>query len=161
METIKLSKKEAKFKFNQLDKLAGANIPDENGWYAVQRAHGKLYPIIKPMIKRRGDIEKKMINRDDAGIFTGKLKPEYTFEEYEKAIEGIESEKDEIEIDLYKIKISTLKNATLTNKFGNEVKIPPALITDIEEWIIFDYEFEDEDEESERPKPPPAKPITK
>lgn len=141
LETIQLTKKEAKFKWTRLDNLAAnGNIADENAWYAIQRAHAKLYPAVKPMIERRAEIEREMIKRDKTGRFTNELNEGFTFEDFEKAIEAIESPEEIIDIEVYKIRLSTLKNATIVNAMGQHVKIPPALITDLQEWIIDDFE---------------------
>lgn len=149
LKVIQLSKKEAIYKWQKLDNLAtNGNIPDEKGWYAVQRAHAKLYPAIKPIYERRGEIERQMIKRDNLGRYTQEFNEGYTFEDFEKAVEKIESPTEMIDIEIYQIKLSTLKNATIMNVTRQQVKIPPALITDLQEWIIDDFE-ESEEKENE------------
>lgn len=148
LDTIKLTKKETKYKWVVMDNLAtNSNIPDDSGYYALQRAHQKLYPIVKPMIERRSEVDKKMLERDKKnGRFTGNLNEGVTPEEFEKAIEQIESQ-ELIDVEIYKIKLSSLKGATIVNNFGKETRIPPAVITDLQEWIIFDVDENEQTEE--------------
>jgi hypothetical protein len=141
METIKITKKQAIEKWNILNSLAtNSDIPNNDGWYALSRAHAKLKSAVQPILDKRAEVEKEYIKRDKTGRFTNDLKDEYTFDDFEKAIEAIESG-DEIEVEIYKIKLSTLKDATMTNMMtGKTVRIPPSVITNLDFYIIHDYE---------------------
>jgi hypothetical protein len=163
METIKLSKKEAYRKWIDLNTIATtANIPDDDAWYAMQRAHPKFKEAIMPLVNKRTEIEKEWLERDNTGKFTGKLKQELLFSDYEKAIEDLESG-DDIEIEIYKIKLSTLRTATLPrvmNGMEVPVRIPAAMIANLQEWIIDDYEEVKEKEKKakeQKPDIPPKK----
>lgn len=147
METIKLSKKDAFRKWQRLNSLAtNAIIPDSDGWYAMGRAADKLESATKPIVKMRTETEKKWLERDNSGRFTGNLKPGLKFEDYEKEIEDIEAG-DDIEVEIYSIRLSTLKDATMPNMMGIQAKIPPSIIIDLREWIIDDYEENKEKEQ--------------
>jgi hypothetical protein len=160
METVKLTRKNAITHWNRLSTLAtNCNVPNDSGWYAITRAHEKMNSAIKPLIEIRQKIEKKYLNRDKSGRSIDELRDGITWEEFDAAIEEFEAG-DDIEVEVYKIKISTLKNATMTNMMtGQPVSIPAAILSDIYNvYIIDDFEEAQRKEIENKPEMPHIKP---
>lgn len=175
LEKTKAERPEAIDIWNKLNVLSNANIPDRSARYATTRSFDLMQPAIKPLIKEREEIDKKLFKRDEKtgdyienilpnGKRNNELKDEYTFEDYEKEIEDYKNG-DPIEFEVYKIKLSQLNTATIINmQTGMPQPIPPIIISglmrthiidDMEEFL--EAEEKAKNQEAEKEKTAPAR----
>jgi hypothetical protein len=163
LETVSISRPDAIIKWNRLNTLANnCDFKNDSAWYAATRSHELMKSAVKPLLDIRAKLDKKYFKRDEktgefievmnpSGRKTNELKDEFTIDQLEKEIEDFENG-DPIEVEVYKIKLSSLKTATVTNMItGQPVSIPPAIITDLyDTHIIDDFEESMEKEEAEK-----------
>lgn len=165
LDKAKSERPEAIDIWNKLNVLANASIPDRSGKYALTRSFDLMQPAIKPLLKERELIDKKLFKRDEktgeyiekrtqSGKILNELKDEFIFEDYEKEIENFNNG-DPIEFEVYKIKLSSLDTATITNmKTGIPSPIPPSIISALYKTHIIDDFKETEDKSEVKPDMP-------
>jgi hypothetical protein len=165
LEKEKASRPEIIEIWNKLNVISNAKIPDNSARYAATRSFDLMQPAIKPLLKEREEIDKKLFQRDEKtgdfikvmlpnGKMTDKLKDGLTYADYEREVEAFKNG-DPIEFEVYKIKLSQLNSATIINMHtGNSEPIPPIIISGLlRTHIIDDFEESMETEEAEKESP--------
>lgn len=113
-----------------------ANVPDFKASYAIARSYEKLSNALQPIFEEKNKIIKKYFELDETGkiksLLGGMEKDEFN-KEMKEFVDT------QIEIEIYLIKLSSMKDITIAN-IEQQISLPPIYLIILKEWIEDDME---------------------
>ena len=142
METIKATNQEALDAWDALSQLSkNADIPDFKARYAIARSFDKLKSAVDPLFEEKNSIIKKYHVLEKNQV--RELKEGMNADDFEKEVQ--EFFKQEIEIEVYKIKMSTLVSGQVFNERRERVSLPANFLIVLDKWLIDDMQESEND----------------
>lgn len=146
METITITTEKALTGWERLQSLSkNADIPKFKVRYAIARSIEKLKSALDPVFENNKELHKKYFDKE------GKLREKVSNEDLEAELKIINE--SEIEIEVYKFKLSDLEDVKVFNIKNEKVPMAAEFIISLEPWIIDDFEeMQNQQEKPDIPK---------
>jgi hypothetical protein len=118
-----------------------ADVPDFSARYAIAQSHEKLKPVVDCISKEDRTLIEKYFNKIENGRATD-LKSGTTQEDFNQEREKFLAE--EIEVEVYLITLSSLRNVTIfitnENEKQERINLPAVYLTTLKKWLVDDLD---------------------
>jgi hypothetical protein len=135
MEIISMKNEEALEAWDALSNLSkNADIPSFQGRYAVSRAFDKLKEAVNALFEEKNNILKKYYDLENGMVKN--IKEGMSEEDSSKELQ--EFFNSEIKVEVYQIRLSSLRNACVFNQNQEKISMPAIYLSTLKKWIIDD-----------------------